>query len=162
MTWQAQLEVLGTVACAMLLGGLVGIDREIAKKPAGLRTLMLVAGASALIVSLGDALVTHYARSGLIPAPGPGGFVQEMIRSDPIRLIEAVVTGVSFLGAGTIIRGRGADQVEGLTTAAAILFVAAVGIAAALHQWTVAIGATALTLVALRLLKLVEGRFRQG
>jgi putative Mg2+ transporter-C (MgtC) family protein len=144
----------------MALGGLVGFDREAAGKPAGFRTLMLVAGASALIVSLADAVVAHYATSVWLVRPADGSTPPEVIRADPIRVIEAVVTGVSFLGAGTIIRGRA--HVEGLTTAASILFVAAVGIGTGLHQWVLSVGVTFLALVVLRLVKPLEERLKRG
>jgi putative Mg2+ transporter-C (MgtC) family protein len=148
MDWTAQLETVGVVALAMALGAAIGLDRETAGKPAGLRTLMLVAGASALLVSLGDAIVDHF-----------GSDVDAgILRTDPIRIIEAVVTGVSFLGAGTIIRGPRGHHVEGLTTAAATLFVAGLGIAVALRQIVLAAGATVLALTVLRVLARVSHR----
>ena len=142
----AQLYLLASVALAMLLGGAIGLERELADKPAGMRTHMMLAGAAALLVGLGSALVDTFNRT----------LAGESLRVDPIRIIEAVVTGVSFLGAGTIIR-RGAERhVEGLTTAASMLLVAAIGVCVALQQLVVAVGATALTLVVLRGLARVE------
>jgi len=79
-----------------------------------------------------------------------------LVRSDPIRIIEAVITGISFLGAGTILRHKGSDHVEGLTPAASLLFVAALGICVALSQVLLAIGVTALVLVTLRGVGLVR------
>ena len=84
------------------------------------------------------------------------------MRSDPVRIIEAVVTGVSFLGAGTIILRRGRRQVEGLTTAASILFTAAVGVCVALSQLVLAVGVTLLVLAILRGLGLLEARLGKG
>jgi putative Mg2+ transporter-C (MgtC) family protein len=78
------------------------------------------------------------------------GFGNQLLRSDPIRIIEAVITGVSFLGAGTIIRQRSDPQVEGLTTAASILLAAALGICVALSQLALGVGVTILVLVTLR------------
>jgi putative Mg2+ transporter-C (MgtC) family protein len=153
MEWGIQLEVLGTVALAMLLGGVVGFEREVADKPAGLRTLMLVSGGAALFVALGDAVLENYFRPD---SPVSVGGARDMIRSDPIRIIEAIVTGVSFLGAGTIIRGTGRDDVQGLTTAASILLAAALGVTVALHQLVLAAGVTVLALIALRALRLFE------
>ncbi len=72
------------------------------------------------------------------------------MQADPIRIIEAVITGVSFLGAGTIIRHRGKNQVEGLTTAASLLFAASLGVCIALSQAMLAVGLTLLLLVTLR------------
>ena len=142
-----QLAILGEVALACLLGGIIGFERETAEKPAGFRTQMLVAGASALVVGLGDALL--------------GAFVahegKTAITSDPIRIVEAVITGVSFLGAGTIFRRDRSEQVEGLTTAASILMSAAIGISVALRQFALAVGVTLLALFILRGMKFIEG-----
>jgi putative Mg2+ transporter-C (MgtC) family protein len=85
----------------------------------------------------------------------------ETVRSDPIRIVEAVITGVSFLGAGTIIRDQSKGQVEGLTTAGSILLAAAVGVSVALEQILLAGGVTLLILITLQLLgrisKLIVG-----
>jgi putative Mg2+ transporter-C (MgtC) family protein len=144
-----QLRVLLDVALAMMLGGLVGWEREAADKPAGLRTHMLIAGSAALFVGLGDALLVHLGE--------PTG--RELIQGDPIRIIQAVVAGVAFLGAGTIIRGS-KGQVEGLTTAASLLFTAALGVAVAVEQYVVAAGATRLLLVTLRVLTGLEAKIK--
>ncbi|MBI3943865.1 MAG: MgtC/SapB family protein [Chloroflexi bacterium] len=129
----------------MLLGGLIGLEREFADKPAGLRTQMLVAGAAALLVGLGNVLLQAF------NPPDPA-----TIRSDPIRIVEAIITGVSFLGAGTIFRRSAENYVEGLTTAASILMSSGVGICVGLRQYIIAIGVTLLTLFVLRGLKYVE------
>ncbi len=127
------------VVFAMFLGGLIGLDRELAEKPAGLRTHMLVAGASSLLVVLGDVMITSY---------GDSPFV-EAIQADPIRIMEAIITGISFLGAGTIIFRSRDETVEGLTTAASILFSATIGIAVALQQFLLAAILTVLVIVIL-------------
>lgn len=144
-SWR-ELAIIGEVALAMLLGGLIGIEREIADKPAGFRTHMLVAGAAALLVGLGGAMLNSFVDHGRA----------EFIRSDPIRIVEAIITGIAFLGAGTIFRRQHGEHVEGLTTAASILFSAAIGIAVALREFTIAIGVTVLALIALRGLKIVH------
>lgn len=145
----AQLLVLGRVCLAVLLGAAVGVERELADKPAGLRTHMLVAGSAALLIGLGDFLVDHFGD----PAQ------TDLLRLDPIRLMEALVTGIAFLGAGTIIRDRNdPDSVRGLTTAASILFTAIVGVAVAMSQYLLAVGATALVLLTLRLVALIGKR----
>ena len=146
--YQRQLQILGSVALAMLLGAILGLDREIAHKPAGLRTHMMVSGAAALLVALGDVIIYHFdVKMG-----------HTVLQSDPLRIIEAVITGVSFLGAGTIIRRGSTEEVEGLTTAASLLFVAGAGVTVALSQWVLAVGITVLALVTLRLLHLVSRR----
>ncbi|MCB1741621.1 MAG: MgtC/SapB family protein [Gammaproteobacteria bacterium] len=130
----------------MFLGGLVGFEREQLNRPAGFRTHIIVAGAAALLVLLTDVLITHFS----VEQYG------ESLRTDPIRIVEAVVTGVSFLGAGTIFTSGKGHTVKGLTTAAALLLSAAIGIAVALHQYVLAVGTTLLALVVLRLLRNVD------
>jgi putative Mg2+ transporter-C (MgtC) family protein len=141
-----QAQLLGEMLLAMILGGAIGFEREKADKPAGLRTHMLVAGAAALLTGLGYILVSQT------------GIEETFIQTDPIRIIEAIITGVTFLGTGTIIRHRGKNQVEGLTTAASLLLAAAVGISVALQQFVLASGATAIVILTLHGLKLGEER----
>jgi len=145
MNWIMQLEIVGEVGLAMLLGGVIGFEREVADKPAGFRTQMLVAGAAALLVGLGDAMLLRFLAEGKTNVTG-----------DPIRIVEAIVAGVSFLGAGTIFRRDASEQVQGLTTAASILLCAAIGISIALRQFALAIGVTVLALIVLRGLTGVE------
>jgi putative Mg2+ transporter-C (MgtC) family protein len=148
MDAMTQLHLLGEVALAMLLGGVIGMEREHADKPAGFRTHMLVAGAAALLVGLGDALLYSYRLESAVP-----------ISSDPIRIVQAIVTGISFLGAGTIFRRTGGNGVEGITTAASLLLSGAIGIAVALDQLVLAIGAVLLTLAVLKGLAKMEQKF---
>lgn len=121
MIWIPILNVI----YSMFLGGLIGFERELAEKPAGLRTHMLVAGSATLLIILGDIMIHNYS----------GGPATDIIQSDPIRIMEAIITGISFLGAGTIIFKNKDDTVEGLTTAASILFASAIGIAVAIQQY---------------------------
>ncbi len=146
--WQLQLGVLATTAYAMLLGGAIGYERELKDRPAGFRTHMLVAGAAAMLVGLTDLLAQRFSGEGY----------SELVRLDPIRLIEAMVAAVGFLGAGTIFRNSGDSVVHGITTAASLLMVAVIGIAAGLHSHVLALGATALTLGVLVLLGWMERR----
>lgn len=145
-----ELRVAGELAFAMLLAGIIGLERETAHKPAGVRTHMLVAGAAALLVGLGHALVTAFAAH----APNPDSPLR--LQTDPIRIVEAIVTGVSFLGAGTIIRRARQDTVEGLTTAASLLLCAAVGIAVGVGRFVLAALATTAALLVLRGVKKIE------
>ena len=112
-----QLEALWLVLLAVVLGGIIGWEREHERKPAGLRTHMLVCGAAALFTVLGEIMTRFYYLR----------FPDEVLNSDPIRVIQAVAVGVSFIGAGTIIQNRGEERVKNLTTAASILFVSAIG-----------------------------------
>jgi putative Mg2+ transporter-C (MgtC) family protein len=151
INWPAQLAILAEVFLAMVLGGIIGIERTTANKPAGFRTHMLVAGAAALLVGLSDALIHRFS---------PGAYT-ELIESDPIRVIQAIIAGISFLGAGTIFRHPKKQHVEGLTTAASLLFSGAIGICVALRQFVLAVAVTVLTLIVLRGVELIERRINK-
>jgi len=134
--WETQLQIVLEAFGATLLGGIIGIEREVSDKPAGLRTLMLVAAASAILMSVGQELQGRY-QFGL----------------DSSRVIQAIVTGIAFLGAGTIIRRGSEEHVEGLTTAATILVAATIGICMAADLYVLACGLTLLTLLVLTIFK---------
>ncbi len=136
----SELYILLRLAVALLLAGVLGWERESIGKSAGIRTHMLVGLGSALFVVLGELFVQHFRQ-----------FDQNM-RFDPIRIIQAVVTGISFLGAGTIFVSRGKGQVKGLTTAASIWVTAAVGMAVGLERYLLAVLSTALIFIVLRVL----------
>ena len=127
--WQELLPRLVHLAIAAALGGVLGYERERAGKPAGLRTHMLVCITSALFVMLGIELVEQF------------GEHQQPASPDPVRIIQAIVVGISFLGAGTILRTAEGD-VEGLTTAASVLLTSAIGIAVAIQQVPLAVCVT--------------------
>jgi putative Mg2+ transporter-C (MgtC) family protein len=135
MDISTELQILGKVALAALLGGVVGLEREFAERPAGLRTHMLVGAMAAMFVMLASEMVASFEP-------------QNLMRVDPVRVIEAIVVGISFLGAGTIFKytRQGEGVVEGLTTSASILSVAAIGIAVALDAYVLAVGAALLNL----------------
>ena len=101
---------------------------------------MLVGGAAALLVGSADLLIDRF-----------GADAGNAMRTDPIRVVEAIVAGVSFLGAGTIFVS-GQDRVRGLTTAASLLMVAGVGVIVAVEAWIVALSVTLLTLFTLHVL----------
>ena len=151
MEWQPQLTVVATTAYAMALGGVIGFERELKNRPAGFRTHMLVAGASGLLLGIGLLALDDVA----IPS-------SDAIRADPLRLLEAVVAGVSFIGGGTIFASRGRDTVSGVTTAASLLMVAVIGASAGLRYYWLAAGSTALTLLVLTALNAFERRFGIG
>lgn len=143
----AQLGMVGAAACAMALGGVIGYERELKNRPAGFRTHMLVAGAAALLVGIG--------RLALFDPSLP----RQGLSIDPLRIVEAVVAGVAFIGAGTIFgrRGQGA-RVEGITTAATLLVVAVIGIACGFRYYWLAVASTAVTMLVLTLVNVVERR----
>lgn len=117
---------------AALLGGLLGWERAHAGKAAGIRTHMLVAMGSALFVLVAQ-------QGGIEPG-------------DNSRVMQGVIAGIGFLGAGTILKGNAEGQVRGLTTAAGIWMTAAIGIAAGLGQEATAVLCTALALAVLWLI----------
>ncbi len=127
---------------AALLGGLLGYEREQQGKSAGVRTHMLVAIGAALFV--------------LIPQQAG---VSEVEMS---RVIQGVIAGVGFLGAGTIIKGGDEEHVRGLTTAAGIWLTAAIGVAAGLGRESSAILCTLLALLVLSLVPRVERWLGRG
>jgi putative Mg2+ transporter-C (MgtC) family protein len=135
-----QWWILLNVVIAGICGLLIGLDRELADKPAGLRTHALVAGAAALVVGIGDSISdsTDF--------------------GDPARALHAVITGIGFLGAGVIYTRARHDRVGGITTAASIFFTAAVGIAIGLGGQILGFMSTIFALVILRLLPILERR----
>ncbi|MBX3011459.1 MAG: MgtC/SapB family protein [Caldilineaceae bacterium] len=143
----AQLQIVGFVLLAMALSAVVGIERELADKPAGFRTHMLVGGASALLVSLSSVIVHSFSVE------------DSFIQSDPVRVLEAIIAGVSFLGAGTIFRRSDKETTEGLTTAASLLFVAGIGVSVAVGQMVLAVAVTLMALFVLRGIGWLEERF---
>jgi putative Mg2+ transporter-C (MgtC) family protein len=147
---EPQLALVGRVGLAAVLGAVVGLEREWAGKPAGLRTHLLIAAAACLFVGLGGPLMVQ----------GSGADLGVSVRSDPLRLLQSIILGVSFLGAGTIIVDRKGGRVEGLTTAAGVLVTTGIGIAVALGQTVVALSVTGLTVLTLAVLGVVEVRLR--
>jgi len=126
----SELEILFRVFLAAVLGGAVGFDRQLRNKPAGLRTHMLVAMGSALAVGA-SVLVTQ-------DIAGVG-------RADAVRVAAGVVTGVGFLGAGTILRSS--EGVRGLTTAAGLWVTATIGIALGFGYYWLAVGSTVIAVI---------------
>lgn len=146
-----ELWILLRLVIAMVLSGLIGYERERTGKDAGLRTHMLVAIGSALFVSFNDLFAIE--SRPLAPAGEAGNF---RVQIEPLAIVEAIVTGISFLGAGTIfVSGKG-NRVKGLTTAACIWVTAAIGIAVGLERYTLAVGGTLLTLFVLRVMNRLE------
>lgn len=119
-------RILLRLTLAALLGGLLGIEREQKGKAAGVRTHMLVAMGAALFVLLSQQV--------------------GMASADLSRVVQGVIAGVGFLGAGTILKSNDEDKVKGLTTAAGIWLTAAIGVAAGLGRESTAVLSTLLTL----------------
>ncbi len=123
---------------AVLLGGIIGFQRELGEKPAGMRTHILVSLASAMMMIVAE-------HSTVIT----GGV-------DPMRISAAIITGIGFLGAGTIIRERERGAIHGLTTAASVWTVACIGIAVGQGYYFVAIAGTLLVFVVLHIFGKIE------
>jgi putative Mg2+ transporter-C (MgtC) family protein len=132
-----QLDLAGRLFLAAVLGAAIGFERERHDHPAGIRTHLLVAVGSAAFTVLS------------IYSFGAG--------SDPGRVAAQIVTGIGFLGAGSIIKGRG--TIHGLTTAASLWVVAAVGMAAGAGAWGVAAATTIIVIISLWPLRAIESRY---
>jgi putative Mg2+ transporter-C (MgtC) family protein len=135
--------ILARLVVAIVLGGILGVEREVHGRWAGFRTHMMVSIGAAVFVLLG----------------------LEIAAGDPAqmtRVIQGIATGIGFLGAGTILKLSDKVEVKGLTTASSIWLAAAVGTAAGLGRYLVAILATVVSLVVLALLrpvgKQIDGR----
>lgn len=129
-------RILTRLLLAALLGGVLGYEREHKGKAAGIRTHMLVAMGSALFV--------------LVPLLGG------MPPGDLSRVLQGVIAGVGFLGAGAIVKQRVEENVQGLTTAAGIWMTAAIGVACGMGRESTAVVSTLLALVVLALVPRVE------
>jgi putative Mg2+ transporter-C (MgtC) family protein len=133
----AELQLFGSVLLAGGLGALIGLEREFNGKPAGLRTHIFVCAGSALLMLLGGAVMESFQDQA-----------GETIQSDPIRVMQAIVIGISFLGAGTIVH-QGGNQVEGLTTAASIYLTAGIGVAVAIDYLILALSTSVFAIAVL-------------
>jgi putative Mg2+ transporter-C (MgtC) family protein len=127
MTTLSDIELIQRLLLAAALGGVLGAERELRRKSAGFRTNILIA--------LGSAVFTIAS----LTVAGPTG--------DPARIAAQIVTGIGFLGAGTIVRNR--DGVQGLTTAATVWVNAALGVAAGAGEYHLAIIAGSIVLAVL-------------
>jgi putative Mg2+ transporter-C (MgtC) family protein len=140
----AELAAIRLIA-AILLGGAIGLERELNSKPAGLRTHMLVSFAASLFIVTGQELTRL--------SFGERGVIQV----DPLRLIEAVTAGVAFLAAGFIFTSQG--QVRNVTTGVSLWLAGAIGVACGAGQVPLAFLAATITILVLWLLGRLEARF---
>jgi putative Mg2+ transporter-C (MgtC) family protein len=139
LTLEADLWLLLRVLIAAALSALIGWERETRGKAAGFRTHMLVGISAALFVMLGELMLVRYHDEA-----------GTALRLDMIGILGAVVSGISFLGAGMIFVSR-KNQVTGLTTAASILATAAVGVTVGLEHYLLAVGTTLILFLILRM-----------
>jgi putative Mg2+ transporter-C (MgtC) family protein len=146
-----ELELVLRLALAALLGAVIGFEREWRDRTAGLRTHMLVCLGSAVFT-----IVSAYGFSewyAAIPSDE-----RSTVVSDPTRIAAQIVTGIGFLGAGAIFRSD--DGVRGLTTAASLWMMAAIGLATGAGYYELAVAATVLMLLVLVALRQVSGRIK--
>lgn len=122
-------EIIGKFILALFLGFLIGLEREYHGKPAGMRTYSLIAASSSALVILGISITDLFNQN----------FGESIISGDPTRIIHAIIVGISFLGAGAILKDKKDNTIENLTTAAGILAATAVGISVALSHFYLAI-----------------------
>jgi putative Mg2+ transporter-C (MgtC) family protein len=135
-----ELELAGRMTLGLVLGAIIGLERELHRQPAGFRTHSLVAVGAAIFT-----IISAY------------GFVGSAV--DPTRIAAQIVSGIGFIGAGTILQHRG--NIRGLTTAASLWSVAAIGMAAGAGMVTIAVVGTILILVVLFLLDRIEAFARR-
>ncbi len=141
-TWLAYPVIISRMLLAAVLGAAIGMERESRRQQAGLRTHILVCLATATIAIL----TIEISHNSL--------FHREGIRMDPLRLIEATTSGVAFLAAGLIVFARG--KVHGLTTGAGMWLTGAIGICVGLGYWQIGVFATALAVIVLGLVRLMD------
>lgn len=128
------------LACAMAVGMIIGTEREYTNRPAGLRTHILVALGACVVTITGQLIFAQYHSLGSSP--------------DPARLSAQVITGVGFLGAGTILREG--SNVKGLTTAASLWAVACLGIASGFGYYYAAIAGMIFIFITLTILEVIQ------
>ena len=148
----AYLLILGKMLLALVLGGIIGLERELKHKPVGVKTCAIIAVTTCVltIVSIQAAIqaAEHYAQ------------VSDNIRTDPMRLAAQVISGIGFLGAGVILHKKN-DAISGLTTAAIIWAAAAIGVATGAGFIFDAIIATLMILIAIRISPIVQRYVRR-
>jgi putative Mg2+ transporter-C (MgtC) family protein len=150
LTSSIQTEIFLRMVLAVVLGGLIGLEREHRSRPAGLRTMIMVCLGATIIMIVSAELPSQF-------YSGPG---ETVIRVDPGRIAAGIVTGIGFLGAGVVLKLG--DIVRGVTTAACIWFVAALGIAIGEGHYVLSVSATLLALLVLWAFHHVELMFRSG
>ena len=137
-------EIILRLFLGTLLGGIIGFERQTHGRPAGFRTQLLVCVACVLLMIISENYYAH------------GHRTEEYVRLDPTRIAAGAMTGIGFLGAGVILKTGLA--VQGLTTAACIWIVAAIGLAVGVGQYLAAITGAVITFISLWMLRIVETR----
>lgn len=140
--------IFARILGSLLMGAIIGFEREAKARPAGLKTHMLVclAACTFAIISLESVYMK--------------GFFDERVRIDPLRVVEAVTAGVAFLAAGTIIFARG--QVQGLTTGSSLWLAGAIGLALGFGHWIIAAFAVGSAFLVLAVVGWLEAEVKEG
>ena len=125
-------DILLRLGAAAMVGGLIGLNRDLKGKPIGLRTLALVGVAAALLVALADQSAAR-----------------DRISGETARVIQGILTGIGFLGAGVIVHTGSRHEVHGLTTAACVWLAAAIGIVCGAGQWPIVLVAVVISFAVL-------------
>ena len=133
-------QIIYRLSLTVLLSGVIGLERQVQKRHAGLRTHILLALGSCLIMLTSLYVFDIY---------------KDITKVDPARIAAGVITGIGFLGAGTIIRDN--EGIRGLTTAASLWVVSGIGLAVGCGFCNAAVYSTVLTLIVLFVLRYVEG-----
>ncbi len=136
---QLEIESILKIFIAVLVGGLIGLERESSKRPAGLRTHILVCVASTMVMDINLMIAQQY------------------ITADPMRLGAQVISGMGFLGAGTIIKEG--NTVKGLTTAAGLWAVACLGLVIGAGYYLMALFAALVMLITLKTFSQLEDKY---
>jgi putative Mg2+ transporter-C (MgtC) family protein len=142
-------EIIFRLFLASFLGGLVGLEREVHGREAGIRTYLLVSLGSALIMIVSEYLVFEYQNK----------FSSDIFRVDPGRIAAQAITGIGFLGAGVIIRYK--NSIRGLTTAASMWVVCAVGLAIGSGYYLFGSVVSGIAILSLTALKGIEKKLRK-
>ena len=127
-------EIVIRLLLATVMGAILGIDRDLHHKPAGVRVLALV--------SLGAAVVIVCSITAMVDAG-------EKSPDSALRVVQGIIGGIGFLGGGVILRSNQSDEVHGLTTAASIWVSAALGVCCGMGQWRTACAALAVSMLVL-------------
>ncbi len=145
--WQYELIFIGRLMLAMVLGGIIGLERELKNHSAGFRTHILVTVGSCVFMLVSVSMP-------VIITAMPNGTVNNV---DPSRIAAQVVSGIGFLGAGAIIQAKG-RRIHGLTTAASLWVVAAIGLAVGAGLYLTSIIATIMLLIILTSFSRLESK----
>ena len=134
-------EILMRMGAAMILGGAIGVNRDLHRKPAGLRVLAIVSVASALVTML---TLTAAAQQQVVTYDGLS------------RVVQGILQGIGFLGAGVIMRAKGRNEIHGLTTAASVWLTAILGVGCGLGEWQMTLAAFTVSVFILTIGRRIE------